>query len=81
MGCVINAAKCVIISEVQNCTVLGYYTTNISKAILTFRDKVSVRNYHYTSRNSPEYGSSHVFRGGSLKARKCIKRYCGLLMR
>ena len=29
--------------------------------------ETSVRNYHYTLRNNPEEGSSHLLRGGSLK--------------
>ena len=31
--------------------------------------ETSVRNYHYSLRNSPEEGSSHLLRGGSLKSR------------
>jgi hypothetical protein len=32
--------------------------------------ETSVRNYHYSLRNSPEERSSHLLRSGSLKARK-----------
>ena len=32
--------------------------------------EMSVRNYHYSLRNSPEERSCHIFRGGSLKLRK-----------
>jgi len=30
---------------------------------------MSVRNYHYSLRDSPEERSSHLLRGGSLKSR------------
>jgi len=31
-----------------------------------------VRNYHYSLRINPEECSSHLFRSGSLKSRKCL---------
>ena len=35
--------------------------------------ETSVRNYHYTLRNSPEVHGSHLIRGGSLKSRSLHK--------
>jgi len=40
---------------------------DISKPICC--PETSVRNYHYTLRNSPEERGSHLLRGGSLKSR------------
>jgi hypothetical protein len=36
----------------------------------TGSSETSVRNYHYSLRNSPQERSSHLLRGGSLKSRK-----------
>jgi len=34
---------------------------------LEYGTETSLRNYHYSLRNSPENGSSHLLRGGSMK--------------
>ena len=51
-----------------------HYGVHIGKSVATedgtgTRPETSVRNYHYSLRNDPEEGSSHLLRGGSLKSR------------
>ena len=37
--------------------------------------ETSLKNYHYTLRNSPEERSSYLFRGGSLKTGTAVSFY------
>jgi hypothetical protein len=46
---------------------VGYYAANNNYVSGRVGPETSVRNYHYTLRNSPEEGSS-VVDGGSLKS-------------
>jgi len=67
--------------SLQNCVILGYYTTNSGKSLPTFRDELSLpfqwsrsetsaMNRHYSLRNSPEERSSYLLRGGNLQCRR-----------
>ena len=70
----------------ENCALLRYYAASNSNSLSTFRDNLSlplntwptgcpetsVRNYHYSLRNSPEGSSSPLLRGGNLKSRHSI---------
>jgi hypothetical protein len=69
----------------KNCALLGYDLASGDNFLPTFRDNLSlpsswiknpkgcletsVRNYHYALHNNPEERSTHLLRGGSLKAR------------
>ena len=49
---------------------LGYYLSSCGYFLPTFRDNLSVTNYHYSLRDNPEQRTSHLLRGGSPKSRK-----------
>jgi hypothetical protein len=42
----------------ENCALMGYYTASSGNLLPTFRDNLSIRNYHCTLRNNPEECSS-----------------------
>jgi len=44
----------------ENCALLGFYAASSGNFLATFRDKLSVRNYYYASRNNPEESSSQL---------------------
>jgi len=54
---------------IENCALLDYSAASSGDFLPTFQDNLSVRNYHYSLRNNPEEGSSHLLRGRSLKSR------------
>jgi hypothetical protein len=41
--------------------------------------ETSVGNYHYSLRNNPEEGSSHLLRGGNLKSRSVYLFFRGAI--
>jgi hypothetical protein len=52
----------------ENCDLLGYYAARNGNSLSKFRDSLSVKNQHYSLRNSPEEHGSHLPRGGRLKS-------------
>jgi len=56
----------------ENCALLGYYAAIGGNSLLTFRDNLSARNYHYSLRNSPEERTSHLLRDRSLQSHMVI---------
>ena len=75
----------------ENCDLLGSYTASNGNSLPTFWNSLpfkegpigcpetSVRNYHFSLRNSPEERSSRLFRGESPKLCKVIS--CSLVHR
>ena len=63
------AQRVVVISYRRSGTTYGsvFKVAGISESICC--PETSVKNYHYTLRNSSEESSSHLLRGGSLKSR------------
>jgi len=45
----------------EHCVPLGYRTASSGNSLPTFRDNLSVRNYHYSLRSNPEGRSAHVY--------------------
>jgi hypothetical protein len=51
------------------CAVLGYYPESNGSPLPTFRDNLSVKNYHSTLGSTQKERRCHQYRGGSLKSR------------